>query len=227
MNSRRYIIFGFIIFLALFFLAMPDPQIGEKLQKAEFPWNITLHEDGSSEVFSLKPGFSTLQDVQVRFHEAEEIAIYHGQTKDSLEAYFDTVKIGPLEAKLVITLTAGKEELEKMLERARGLALSGDTDRKIKLSTEDQLQALQRTISGITFIPKYSGLDSAFIKERFGEPSAWLRLNENAVQYFYPDRGLSILIDAEGKEVLEYKHPAQFELPPDAINSENDTAAAN
>jgi hypothetical protein len=227
MNSRRYIIFGFIVFLALFFLAMPDPQIGEKLQTAEFPWNITLHEDGSSEVFSLKPGISTLQDVQARFHEAEAIAIYHGQSQDSLEAYFDTIKIGPLEAKLVITLNASKEELEQMLERARGIALSGDADRKIKLSSDDQLQALQRTISGITFIPKYSGLDSDFIKERFGEPAAWLRLNENAVQYFYPDKGLSILIDAKGKEVLEYKHPAQFILPPDAVNSESDTATGN
>ncbi len=219
MSGSRYLIFGLIVFLVLFFLAIPDPQISQKLQNADFPWNIKIHEDGSSEVFGLKPGTSTLQDAASRFHEPEEVAIYRGKQNSSLEAYFGTVKIGPLEAKLILTLTATAQEIQQMLERAKGLALSNSEDRKIKLSAADEAATLKKTINGITFIPKYSGLESDFFKERFGEPVAWLRLSENAVTYYYPQKGLSITIDAKGKEVLQYSHPAKFSIPVQATGN--------
>jgi len=224
MNRSRYIIFGLIVFMVLFVLAMPDPEVSKSLQPADLPWKITKHEDGSTEVFKLKPGISLLQQVIDRFQEPEELAVYRGNEKSTLEAYFGTIKIGPLEAKLVVTLKASEEEIQHMLEQAKGLSLTNSADKKIKLSHDDEITALQRTITGITFIPKYSGLDSDFFKERFGEPASWLRINDQAVQYFYPDQGLSIVIDSDGKEILQYSHPAGFTVPDEAvINDDNNS----
>ena len=221
MNIFRFTVLSLFVLLVLFMFAIPKPEIQQELKNADLPWNIKTHEDGSTEVFSLRFGTSTLRNAIERFHEPEDIAVYRGDQKSSLEAYFGTVKIGPLEAKLILTLLTTPEDIEQILQRAKGLAMSGSEDKKIELDNQDQVLALEKLISGITFIPKYSGLDSEFFKQRFGEPSAWLRLNENAVQYFYPERGLSITIDAEGKEILQYSHPADFELPADATIEES------
>lgn len=220
MNILRFTVIGLFVLLILFMFAIPKPEIKQELQNAQLPWNITLHDDGSSEVFSLQFGKDTLADAINRFHEPEDVAVYVGDEQHSLEVYFGTVHIGPLEAKLILTLAASDADIEQILLRAKGRAMSGSKDKKIELDNADAVLALDRQFTGITFIPKYSGLDSDFFKQRFGEPSAWIRLNENAVQYFYPDKGLSITIDAEGKEILQYSHPEDFRLPTEAISGQ-------
>jgi len=221
MNISRFFFITMFILLVLFVLALPKPEIKQELVNADLPWNISLHDDGSSEVFGLQLGSSTLKDAVNRFHEPEGIAIYKGEQSSSLEAYLGTVKLGPLEAKLVLTLEASAENIEQMLLRARGRAMSGSEDKKIELASEDMSLALARKISGITFIPKYAGLDEDYFIKRFGQPHAWLRMGKKSVQYFYPDRGLSITIDADGKEILQYSHPARFSMPTEAVITEN------
>ncbi|MGD2117944.1 MAG: hypothetical protein PVG66_06280 [Chromatiales bacterium] len=213
MNSFRFIIVSLFVFGVLFLFAVPKPEMQRELETADLPWNIKTFEDGSSEVFHLKLEHSTLQDAIDRFHEPEDIALYFGEQASSLEAYFGTINIGPLEAKMVITLATDPDEINTMLERARGRSSSNSSDAKIEPAHADKEAALQRKITGITFIPKYSGLDADFFKQRLGEPASWLRLSENSVQYFYPDKGLSVTIDAEGKEILQYSAPARFSLP--------------
>ena len=221
MNATRIGIFSLIVFFILLVLTLPDPEVAQDLKKIKLPWHITQHEDGTTEVIDIHLGKTNLQSVNAIFHEAEEIAIYLGKEKLSLEAYFGTIKLGLLEAKLVTTLDIGQLELEQMLSRAKGLAMSSSADRKIKIADQDIATALSTAIASISFIPKYSGLEAEFFKERFGEPDAWIRLNENAVQYFYPSKGLSILIDAKGKEVLEYTLPNAFKMPEEVIYIDN------
>ena len=52
-----------------------------------------------------------------------------------------------------------------------------------------------------------------FFRSRFGEPAAWLQENDRAVSWFYPKLGLSVLIDDEAREVLEYQPPRDFVMP--------------
>ena len=72
---------------------------------------------------------------------------------------------------------------------------------------------LDRRVSVITYIPGTRGLDAAFFRQRFGAPAAWLRESEQAVSWFYPRLGLSVLIDDEAREVLEYLPPRDFVMP--------------
>jgi hypothetical protein len=39
-------------------------------------------------------------------------------------------------------------------------------------------------------------------------------VSEHAVSWLYPELGLSLLIDAEGKEAFEYVAPRDFRMPP-------------
>jgi hypothetical protein len=44
-----------------------------------------------------------------------------------------------------------------------------------------------------------------------------LQESEHAVSWFYPEKGLSILIDQEAYEVIEYIQPSRFSLAEGAI----------
>ena len=65
----------------------------------------------------------------------------------------------------------------------------------------------------ISYIPGTRNLDADFFLERFGTPAATLRESEQAQSWFYPEKGLSVLIDEDAREVLEYQPPRKFVLP--------------
>jgi hypothetical protein len=71
----------------------------------------------------------------------------------------------------------------------------------------------QRRVSLMTYLPGTRKLDAEFFRDRFGEPAAWLQETNTAVSWFYPELGLSVLIDDEAREVLEYQPPRDFIMP--------------
>jgi hypothetical protein len=50
------------------------------------------------------------------------------------------------------------------------------------------------------------------VTSRFGRPSERIRSSESVEHYLYPDRGLDVVLDSKGKELLQYVAPQQFEL---------------
>ncbi|MDX1346157.1 MAG: hypothetical protein R3179_09675, partial [Sedimenticolaceae bacterium] len=44
--------------------------------------------------------------------------------------------------------------------------------------------------------------------------------DEEHVQWFYPDIGLTLLMSAEGREILQYRMPRDFVLP-EGVESES------
>ena len=46
--------------------------------------------------------------------------------------------------------------------------------------------------------------------QRFGPPAQRIRGNEHLEHWLYPALGLSLALDSQGKEVLQYVAPAQF-----------------
>ena len=145
MNTFRFVAVSLFVLLLLFMFAIPKPEFKKELENADLPWNITTHPDGSTEVFSLRFGSGKLSDAITRFHEPEDIAVFRGDHSSSLEAYFGTVNIGPLKAKLVTTLQTTPEEIEQMLSRATGLSMSDSPDKKVELAVEEQHRPPRRT----------------------------------------------------------------------------------
>jgi hypothetical protein len=151
-----------------------------------------------------------------KFGGVEGLAIFEKNDGGlSLEAFFGTVQFGPLKAKIIVTLAATEDELRALISRATGREGSPSGDWKYPLN-DPPSEHRMRLVTGISYIPGTRNLDPAFIRERFGEPAATLRENDQAVSWFYPDRGLSILIDDEAREVLEYRPPRNFVLPAQA-----------
>ena len=131
----------------------------------------------------------------------------------ALEAYFGNVQFGPLKARVITALEAGERELDTMRGRAINREGSPSGDWKYPLNDAIELHR-DRRLTVVTYIPGTRHLDTTFFRSRFGEPAAWLQESETAVSWFYPQLGLSVLIDDKASEVLEYQPPREFVMPP-------------
>ena len=199
--------------LAAFYLFAPAPDPADRQPRTDLPWQITVNPDGSSRVFDLDLGSATLADAMAKFGGLEGLAVF--EPKDgplALEGYFGNVLLGPLKAKVIVGLAADEAELNAIRARASNREGSPSGDWKYTLTDAPKLH-LHRRLSVISYVPGTRGLDAAFFRQRFGAPAAWLRENEKAVSWFYPRLGLSVLIDDEAREVLEYLPPRDFVMP--------------
>jgi hypothetical protein len=202
------------VLLLLFQLFAPTPDPEAMRPRTDLPWQVSVLPDGSSRVFDLELGQATLADAVAKFGAVEGLALFEPASGPlALEAYFGDVLFGPLKAKIVVGLEAGPEELAAIRERSPSREGSPSGDWKYPLGDE-VLQHADRRLTLITYVPGTRNLDTDFFRERFGEPAAWLAESEHAVTWYYPRYGLSVLIDDEAREVLEYQPPRDFVMPP-------------
>ncbi|CAH0348745.1 hypothetical protein [Aquabacterium sp. CECT 9606] len=179
------------------------------------PWHIEPLPSGDTQVFGLRlsarpEAASTLGDVQRRWASDFQMAVVAapGET-GSLEAYVETATMGFIIGKLVVTAQLGPQVINGFRERAAKVDYMNSSTRKYRLSPEDQALALRAPILALAFIPQ-ANLDEDIVKARFGMPAERVRSNAHAEHWLYPDKGLGITLDSEGKELLQYVAPAQF-----------------
>ena len=177
------------------------------------PWQVESPGAGQSRVFGLTLGgstASTLADARRLSAEAPRLALLAPpDAPPALEAYFESVSIGPLTGKLVLSITATASELAAMRDKAAKTDHLATGIRKFTLNDADRQRAERMPLAAIAFIPA-AGLDEAIILQRFGTPAERIRQGETLEHFLYPARGLDIVLDSKGKEVLQYVAPADF-----------------
>lgn len=180
--------------------------------ESNLPWQIETDGQGGSRVFGLAPGASTLDDF-VRLHGDDlEVAIIAAPDEvGTLEAYANQVKLGFVLAKVILTVDASPDVVEAMRERALKAEHMESTTRKIRLSQGDLAAARGMPLRAISVIPTVN-LDEAAVIARFGAPAERLPLGEKRVHLLYPAKGLDVVVDGDGKELLQYVAPKDFEL---------------
>jgi len=205
------------LILAATFLLAPPPDPEMVKQRTDLPWQIEALPDGGSRVFDLNLGSATLQNAIDKFGEPEGVAVFQGKNdRLDLEVYFGKVSFGPLKARVVVKLDADQAEKRTLAEQAKKREPSPTGDWKFPLYKSEIDRLTGRRVSAISYVPGTRGLKQAFFLERFGPPAAQLEENEYARSWLYPKKGLSVLIDDKGPEVLEYVAPRDFRMPPEA-----------
>lgn len=205
-----FIIIGAVAALAFVFILLTGQKQGVQ-QSVGMPWQVLVHDQHHSEVFGIVLNKSRLSQAIERFNQLESIALYKNSSGQfSLEAYFGKVSIGPLSARLIANLQANQQELDQISRQTIKHTTTEDGSMKWILSSEQQLAQQKRMISALTFIPDYSGMDEVYLLQRFGQPARRKMIDENSEYWFYPEPGVRILVDTEGREVFEYTTPAQF-----------------
>lgn len=199
-----------LLLLLLWWLA-PSPPKPEAL--SGLPWQIETLDDGSIKVLGLHLGVDGLKEAIDIYGPPEGIAIFSPgpEPKDmSLEAYFGSTQNGPLAANVILTLDADQAKLITMSQRVTDRKPGTSGSWQWQLGHQDREVAQQLRIKSITYIPHYSKLDDEFFRQRFGEPERTLELSATSQRWLYPSKGLVILIDQKGKEVLQYLLPGDF-----------------
>jgi hypothetical protein len=178
------------------------------------PWQIETLADGHTRVFGLEPGRSTLDAARRQYGPDVQVALMIAPSASpadsgALEAYFESITSGGVAGKMILTLATTVDQRAQMLQRARKAEYTESASRKVALGSDDLIGVGQAVISGITFIPA-TNLDEQIILQRFGTPAQRLRSNAKTEHFLYPDKGLEVQLNTQGKEVLQYVPPQDF-----------------
>jgi hypothetical protein len=197
-----------ILFAPMLLSPTPDNRQGESVKG--LPWQIEVLPNGTSRVFDLELGRSTLADAKARFGEGEIALVAAPGEAESLEFYFDNVMLGnAILGKMVVTAELSQETIAEMRKRTVRTEYMQSTTKKSVLDDVDLPIAYAAPISGLAFVPSVN-LDEVMIIQRFGKPTERAKSGETLEHFLYPDKGLDVRLDSEGKEVLQYVAPRNF-----------------
>jgi hypothetical protein len=172
-----------------------------------FPWQIERLPDGTTRVFGLVPGQTTLGEAMARLGDDNELAIIAppGET-GSLEVYYSHYTAGLIEGRLILVADIEPDALASMQMRARR---QGGTHRLL-LDEGDLPTARRAAVRAITFMPTFD-LDEETTRARFGIPAEVLPVSAQEQHLLYPELGLDLILNADGKDVLQYLSPDDFD----------------
>lgn len=177
----------------------------------DLPWQIQLLPDGGSRVFGLTLDRSTLADARQHFGDDMELAVIagHGE-KGSLEAYYNKVTAGVLTGKMVLVTSVDAATLAQLKRNAAKTEVMDTGAMKYVISNEDRPRAYDAPITSITFIPS-TDLDEKIAEKRFGTPASRISGGKYSVHLLYPDKGVDLILNNEGKDILQYVAPRNFD----------------
>lgn len=175
------------------------------------PWQIEVQPDGKTKVFGLTLGASTVAEAREKLGTEMQIAIIAAPNETgSVEAFYDNLTAGFVSGKMILTVDLPAEVVMQMRERAVKSEYMESSTRRVTLSPADRQRAEQAPIRAISFIPGIN-LDEAMVAQRFGTPTEKIPAGETLQHLLYPAKGLDVVVDQKGKEVLQYVLPSEFE----------------
>ena len=170
------------------------------------PWQIDILPGGESRVFGITLGRTTLREAMEQLGSDMELAIIAAPNETgTLEAYYSHHSSGPITGKLILLLDIETVTLSAMLDRS----LQDGGTRRHHLHPDDLPTAWQAPVSVINFMPSFN-LDEDIAQARFGTPAEIIQVDAQQKHLLYPDKGLDLILSADGKEVLQYLSPDEF-----------------
>ena len=213
MIKRRFLLPLIIATISLlaFWLLKPDASRQVMPPVTQLPWEITVNEDGTTTVFHLTLERSTAADAVAKLATDHDLALIDNtDTPPGLELYFSNFQTGPIKAKLVIGLQSTTDQLRAMQQRAETFDYTSSGARKYRLQASDVDRALQLPISSLTLLPS-AALKPDVINARFGDPKQVIKTEEGHQHWLYPNLGLDIVINEDGKDAIQYVAPQSFD----------------
>lgn len=207
-------LFSLLLFLTIIIVAFmslkPDSEQTAKLIEG-LPWQIEVLPDGYSRVFGITLGQSTLADAREQLGGDMQLAIVvaSGQEIGGLEMFYRRYKAGVFSGKLVLAADLPPEQLTQLMEGAIKAKYMESGARKFTLHPDDLPMAFQAPVATITFIPVVK-IDEASAIKRFGPATETLHTSEQLTHLLYPDKGLDLITNENGKAILQYVAPRDF-----------------
>lgn len=186
-----------------------DRQVPPPDAATGLPWQVQLTADGHTRIFGIEPGRSRLGDLPVPMDDLVVGLVAAPGHTGSLEAYVERFQAGWVAGRLVVAAEAAQAERQAWQAGARREGGAGGALRYV-LVGEARRQALAAPVRGLTFIPSVD-LGPETLVDRFGAPPEVVRPGGRLEHWLYPGLGLAITVDAEGREVMQYVAPPDFD----------------
>jgi len=206
-------LFSLLVFLtiivAAFLYLKPAGDYSSQTIKG-LPWQIELLPDGTSKVFGVTLGQSTLGEAREQLGDDMELAIIVVAADDhGLEMFYSHYTAGVFSGKLIVAADIGPDTLEQLLDRAVNAEYLESGARKFHVNPDDLPVAYQAAVKSITFIPGIA-LDEQTALKHFGTPAETIRRSDQVAHLLYPGKGLDLTINKDGKDILQYVAPREF-----------------
>ena len=180
--------------------------VPSKQTSAPMPWETTVMSDGNTQVFGIHLGKTKLKQAQQIFNNYGKTAIFNQEGHEpTVEAYFESINMGGLSAKVVLNLLVNEQQIKNMLNNAKQSKLQPSGARQFELNSGDQIHVLDSAISAITYIPSVK-LSEEMVLERFGPADDVQQADQQSALtiWLYSDIGLSVTFNTGEKTVLQY-----------------------
>ena len=176
-----------------------------------YPWQIESLPNGGSRVFGIEFNRTTLAQARTILGSRHDEGLFENRDGSmSLEIYFNEVTLGGISGKYILTLDADEAQLQALKERAGNSRTVDSGARRYRPAAADRELLYDMTISGLGYIP-YVNLDEEMVRRRFGTPAEIIRISDDKRHFLYPQKGLDLLLDEKGKELLQYVAPRNFQ----------------
>lgn len=176
-----------------------------------YPWQVNIMTDGSSQIFGVHLGVTTVAEVRQTIGNAPRIALFENPNgRLSLELFYKEFTRAGLSGKLILTAGVDGGQLQSLKQQSQKKEKleSGVIQHFLNKDSLASIDALP--VTAMTYMP-YANLDEDVVRARFGEPAEKIRSHEQAQHWLYPAMGLDLIINEAGKEVLQYVAPKEFE----------------
>jgi len=200
---KKFLI-GLVVTIAAIFAMLLIPS---KQASAPMPWEIELMPDGQISVFNIHLGKTNYQQAQQSFHQYGHTSIFtQAGKKSTVEAFFNSINMGGLSAKLVLNLKVNAEQIEKMKSRATEARLQPSGAHQYQLSNKDNATLVNAAVSAITYIPTVR-LNQEMVLHRFGFTDLVIQdpENSNTEIWQYPALGLTIYLNDSERTIIQYQ----------------------
>ena len=202
-ESRLVLIILLITFViySVFYLITRDVEIPDN---QAMPWQSYVNDQGKTVVFDLTMDESTLAESMRLFGTEVEASLFEDKDqKKTLEIFFSNTKVGGISAKVILNLALNDQQFHYLSDNIKETEVMPSGNKKTIFNQAGESSMFGLTISALTFIPS-ADLSADTLLGLFKKP-ARVELVEPGVEYwYYPSKGLRIIVDAERKEILEF-----------------------
>ena len=208
MQIKYFIALLVVILVTVSLLSFKSTEPGSNAPVTGLPWQIDILPDGSTQVFGITLGQTTLAETIELLGDDMKLAIIAApQETGTLEAYYSHYSAGPITGKLLLLLDVAPDVLASL----RGRAFQEGGMRRYRLHPDDLPVAYRATVKVINFLPSFD-LDEDIAQARFGTPAEIIQIDTREKHLLYPEKGLDLILNTEGKDVLQYLPPQDLRV---------------
>ncbi|KUJ71229.1 hypothetical protein [Thiomicrospira sp. WB1] len=189
--------------ITVLFSAFPPQQ--DQTPPELLPWNASYNAQGQLEALGLTVGQDTPQQAIDLYGHDFEVKLFSKKDEDNktAEVFFPSIHISSIHGAIALRLKVPQEQLNHFYSEGVQTTVTKLGNREVTPHNEAIEILKQSPIQSVTLVPRKSLTERA-IKMRFGEPERTEVQSDGVPHWFYPDKGLEIILNNEGPDALQY-----------------------